>query len=124
MLIYNNYIIKIMGNDEETILNENKNFYDIKTGLKESMVNINKTLDDIKSWDELINLKEESIEDKIIKKTKTIKEGYSDCSFCLSIFCGIISVLFQLIIVQGCIIILNSVFVEIVDEFKLWLNNT
>ena len=61
-----------MGNYEE-IVNENKHFYDIKTGLKESMVNINKTLDSIKTWDELINLKEESIENNRIKKTKTIK---------------------------------------------------
>ena len=113
-----------MGNSKETTANENKHYYDIKTGLKESMININKTLDNIKNWDELINLKEESIEDNIIKRSKTIKRNYSDCCQYLCIFCGALSVLFQLITVQGCIIILNSLFDEIVEEFKLWLNNT
>ena len=113
-----------MGNSKKTIAIENKHFYDIKAGLKESMVNINKTLDNIKNWDELINLKEESIEDNIIKRSKTIKRNYSDCCQYLCIFCGALSVLFQLITVQGCIIILNSLFDEIVEEFKLWLNNT
>ena len=113
-----------MGNSQEISAAENKHFYDIKTGLKEYMININQTLDNIKNWDELINLKEESIEDNIIKKTKTIKKDYSDCGLCLSIFCGILSVLFQLITVQGCIIILNSLFDEIVEEFKLWFNQT
>ena len=113
-----------MGNSQEISATENKHFYDIKTGLKEYMININQTLDNIKNWDELINLKEESIEDNIIKKTKTIKKDYSDCGLCLSIFCGILSVLFQLITVQGCIIILNSLFDELVEEFKLWFNQT
>ena len=113
-----------MGNSKKTIAIENKHFYDIKAGLKESMININKTLDNIKNWDELINLKEESIEDNIIKRSKTIKRNYSDCCQYLCIFCGALSVLFQLITVQGCIIILNSLFDEIVEEFKLWLNNT
>ena len=113
-----------MGNSDDAILEENKHFYDIKTGLKESMVNINKTLDSIKTWDELINLKEESIENNRIKKTKTIKKAYSCCCISLCTFCGILSIIFQLITVQGCIIILNSLFDEIVEEFKLWLNNT
>ena len=112
-----------MGNYEE-IVNENKHFYDIKAGLKESMVNINKTLDDIKSWDELINLKEESIEDTIIKKTKTINKGYSTCSKDLCWLFGVFCVIIQLITVQEYIIILNSLFDEIVEEFKLWFNNT
>ena len=117
-------LLNLMGNSKDTILEENKHFYDIKTGLKESMLSINKTLDDIKSWEELINLKEESLEDAVIKRTKTIKNSYSDCCKDLCIFFGILSVIIQLITVQEYIIILNSLFDEIVEEFKLWFNNT
>ena len=53
-----------------------------------------------------------------------IKEDYSDCALYICIFFGIISSILQLICVQGCIIILNSLFDEIVEEFKLWFNNT
>ena len=100
-----------------------KHFSDIKNGLKESMININKTLENIKDWDELINLKEESIEDIIIRRTKTIKNDYSECE-CIFIFFGMFFCIIQLIGVQASIIILNSIFNEIVDEFKLWLSNT
>ena len=100
-----------------------KHFSDIKNGLKETMININKTLENIKDWDELINLKEESIEDIIIRRTKTIKNDYSECE-CIFIFFGMLFCIIQLIGVQASIIILNSIFNEIVDEFKLWLSNT
>ena len=117
-------LLNLMGNSEDTILEENKHFYDIKAGLKESMLSINKTLDDIKSWDELINLKEESIEDEVIKRTKTIKNSCSNSCKDLCIFFGILSVIIQLITIQEYIIILNSLFDEIVEEFKLWLSNS
>ena len=42
----------------------------------------------------------------------------------ICIFFGALSCIAQLICVQGCIIILNSLFDEIVEEFKLWFNNT
>ena len=43
---------------------EMKHFFDVQNGLKESMLKINKTLENINNWDELINLKEESLEEK------------------------------------------------------------
>ena len=113
-----------MGNAEEKQANDNNHFYEIKSGLMESMININKTLNNIKDWDELINLKEVSIEDKQIKRTKTIKQGCSINTKRFCIFCGALSCIIQLIGVQASIIILNSLFDEIVEEFKLWLSNT
>ena len=60
----------------------------------------------------------------ILKRTKTIKNNYSTCTLKICIFFGALSCIAQLICVQGCIIILNSLFDEIVEEFKLWFNNT
>ena len=113
-----------MGNETERKAIDMNHFYDVQSGLKESMININKTLDDINNWEELINLKEESIEDIKIKKTKTIKSDYSSCKKKLSIFCGVVFCIIQLIGVQSSIIILNSLFNEIIEELKLWLNKT
>ena len=64
-----------MGNEEEKKTIDMNHFYDVRNGLKETMININKTLDDIKDWDELINLKEESTEDNITIKEITIIFG-------------------------------------------------
>ena len=50
---------------------EMKHFNDVKKGLRESMANINKTLDNIENWDELLNLKDESL-DKA-KSTETMR---------------------------------------------------
>ena len=115
-----------MGSESEkqAKLNKIKYFNDIQKGLKESFFHFNKTLDHINNWDELINLKEESIEEITIKRTKTIKEGYTCCKKFLFLQCGVFFVIIQLIGVQASIIILNSLFNEIVDEFKLWFNNT
>ena len=115
-----------MGSESEkqAKLNKIKYFNDIQKGLKESFFHFNKTLDHINNWDELINLKEESIEEITIKRTKTIKEGYTCCKKFLFLQCGVFFVIIQLIGVQASIIILNSLFNEIVDEFKLWFNKT
>ena len=113
-----------MGNSKEKEEKDNKHFTEVKVGLKNSFENIKHTLDNIKDWDELINLKEESIENVILKQTKTIKDNYSTCTLCICIFFGLISSILQLICVQGCIIILNSLFDEIVEEFKFLFNNT
>ena len=112
-----------MGNAKEKAEKENQQFSDVKDGLKNSIESIKQTLANIKDWDELMNLKEESIEYSIIKNTKKIKEDYSTCSLYIYIFFGAINCILQLICVQGCIIILNSLFDEIVEEFKLWFNN-
>ena len=50
-----------MGSESDKQNKLNQHFLDIRIGLKESFFNISKTLDNIKNWDELINLKEESI---------------------------------------------------------------
>ena len=115
-----------MGSDSDkhNKLIENQHFLDIRIGLKESFFNISKTLDKINNWDELINLKEESIEEIIIKNTKTFnKQKYNSCGKCILFLCGVFFCILQLIIVQSSIIILNSLFSEIVEEFKLWFNN-
>ena len=112
-----------MGNEQEKKASDMKHFLDVHFGLKESIININKTLDEINNWEELLNLKEESIEDIILKRTKNIKPKYSSFYF-FFIFFGFVFCIIQLICVQSSIIILNSLFNEITDELKLWLNNT
>ena len=100
---------------------EENHFETITKGLKESMVNFDKVLGDIKDWEELMSIKEVSLEEKKLKKSRTIKEGLKkkkDYFFMI----GFIFCLFQLIGVQEGIIFLNSLFSEIFDEFKLWLN--
>ena len=57
-------------------LNEARNFQNIRRGLKKYMFNVDKTLDEIEDWEELISLKEEPTENKKLMKTKTIKEEY------------------------------------------------
>ena len=103
---------------------ETNNLTLVKNGIKESMSNINKTLSKIKNWKELVNHQEEYIEDIILKTTKTIKSDYSRCSIYIFAFCGALSSLIQLIGVQSCIIILNSLFDEIVEALKLLFNKT
>ena len=95
---------------------EENHFETITKGLKESMVNFDKVLGDIKDWEELMSIKEVSLEEKKLKKSRTIKEGLKkkkDYFFMI----GFIFCLFQLIGVQEGIIILNSLFSEIFDEF-------
>ena len=113
-----------MGNSQEKKANDMNNFLDVHYGLKESIININQTLDEINNWEELLNLKEESIEDIRLKRTKTIKHEYSSLKKSFFILCGVFFCIIQLICVQSSIIILNSLFNEITDELKLWLNNT
>lgn len=103
---------------------ETNNLTSVKNGIKESMSNINKTLNKIKNWKELINHQEEYIEDIILKTTKTIKSDYSKSSIYVFAICGALSCLIQLIGVQSCIIILNSLFDEIVEALKLLFNKT
>ena len=103
--------------------NEMKHFNDINKGLRESMININKTLDNIENWDELLNLKDESLEEQELTETNEIKEEFKKFKVHFDYF-GVIFCILQLIGVQSSIIILNSLFNEIVEEFKLMINNT
>ena len=106
-------------------LDEMQHFYAVKKGFKESMLNINQTLNDFENWDELLNLEEESEEDKKITRAKTVKNEYTKFSIKFIFdWIGAAFCLVHLIGVQASIIILNALFSEIVDEFKLWANNT
>ena len=100
-----------------------RHFKNIKEGLIISMKNIDNYLDDIYNWDELMNIKEESPDKNELKRNMIIKKDLKSKRVCFSIF-GLIFCLLQLIGVQAEIIILNSLFSEIVDEFKLWLRGT
>ena len=114
---------KCRNSYKERLIEENKHFSNIQIGLKESLDNINKELVHIKNWDELIAIKEESPEEKLLMKSKTIKPELKSSKCCFYLF-GLIFCFFHLIGIQEGIIILNSLFSEIVDEFKLWLNDT
>ena len=98
---------------------EIKHFHDINKGLRETYLNINNTLDNINDWDELLNLNDEEQQLENIK----VKENFQKCK-CLFDFFGVIFCVLQLIIVQSNIIILNSLFNEIVEEFKLMIKKT
>ena len=114
---------KIKKSYKKRKLDEMKHFYDINKGLRESMVDINKTLDNFESFDELLNLQDESPEDENLIKEKEIKEEFNKCKVFFDYF-GVIFCISHLIGVQSSIIILNSLFSEIVEEFKLMINDT
>ena len=106
-------------------LNEARNFQNIRRGLKKYMFNVDKTLDEIEDWEELISLKEEPTENKKLMKTKTIKEEYkAPKKKNYYEYMGLIFCIFHLVGVQTSIIVLNSLFSEIVDEFELLINKT
>ena len=108
---------------KERILEENNHFLTIKKGLRESMNNIDKAMENIESWDELMNIKEESLKDINLIRNKTIKAEYKQNKYLFGIL-GFSFCVLQLIGVQAGIIILNSLFSEIADEFALMTNKT
>ena len=57
-------------------LEEQNHYCVIKKGLNESMLNINKAIENIGNWDELMNIKEQSSESIQFQSTKTIKKKY------------------------------------------------
>ena len=95
----------------------------VKNGLVDSVVYINETLKNIKDWDELMDLKKESKEENEENEEKSIEEPCIDNIFIFISF-GVVFCIINLIGVQTSIIILNSLFNELVEEFKLWLNGT
>jgi len=66
--------------NNKVLSKKEKYLKDVKDGLGKSVKNITNILENINDWDELINLKEESIENVILKRTKTIKNNYSSCT--------------------------------------------
>ena len=114
---------KCNGANAKRKLEDQKHYNIIKEGLNESMLNINKAIENIGNWDELMNIKEQLPESIQIQRSKTIEYKYKKTK-CFFIIFGIIFCLIHLIGVQASIIILNSLFSEIVDEITLWLNNT
>ena len=102
---------------------ENVHYNKIQEGLDNSMTNIKQALIKYKSWDELMDIKDQSNEDKksmlnksVIKELKKEKDWFD--------IIGLIFCIFHLIGIQAGIIILNSLFSEIIDELKLWLSKT
>ena len=87
------------------------------------MTNINKAIAKFGDWDELMNIKEQSPEDLQLRRSKTIQKDLKEKKGWFIVF-GIIFCLIQLTGVQAGIIILNSLFSEIVEEITLWLNET
>ena len=114
---------KCLKSYKERLDEEASHFLNIQAGLKESMNNIEKTLVDTKNWEELMNIKEESPEENKLMRNKTIKPELKTKKRWFD-FIGLIFCLFHLIGVQEGIIILNSLFSEFVDEFKLLINKT
>ena len=105
--------------------NELQHFQNIQKGLKEYMSNFNKAIDEIEDWDELLNLKEENIDNIKLMKTKTIKYEYKDRKKKKYYeHLGLVFCIFHLVGIQAAIIVLNSLYSEIVDEFELRLNKT
>lgn len=118
-----------------------KDFEKVKKEINESMINIHETLEGIKDWDSFFHSNEKIwFDDEKIKLNKIDIDSpkYNKISYlkllcsyncekimesrCVLIFffiCGIFSCLIQLIGVQAGIIIINSIFKEIVDEIKL-----
>ena len=120
---------------------EHKDFEKVKKEINESMINIHETLEGIEDWDSFFHSNEKIwFDDEKIKLNKIDIDSpkYNKISYlkllssyncekmmesrCVLIFffiCGIFSCLVQLIGVQAGIIIINSIFKEIVDEIKL-----
>ena len=116
-----NLYTKCLNSYKKRKLKEKRHFDNIKNGLNESMHKTNETLDDIENWEELLNLEEESIENRT--KNKIIKIECKDYVGCLDIF-GNLFCLLHLFGVQEGIIILNALFDEIVDEMLLLVKDT
>ena len=142
---YESFMKKYKANQTK----EKNHFDSMKNGLQKSIENINATLKPVKDWENLLSLNSEEEffdekeeehpqEDTALKKSKTtayIKPKISCCySMCLKFFkkfknskccsficlcCGFIFCLIQLIGVQAGIIILNALFNEIFDAFKI-----
>ena len=102
---------------------EQKHFDKVRTGLTESMISIGRVTEDVKDWDELMNIKEVSLDSNKLRKSKSIKPELKSKRGWFDLF-GFFFCLSHLIGIQAAIIILNSLFSEIVDEFQLWLSNT
>jgi len=102
---------------------ENLQLLLIQREVYNSMNDINKTLKDIKNWDELVNIKEESHEENELIQNKTYNPDLKTKK-CFFDLLGLIFCFFHLIGIQAGIIILNSLFSEIVDEFKLLAKKT
>ena len=100
-----------------------KYFHTIKNGLKESMIDFKYTLDKINNWDELVELKDDEFEGNKLLKSATVKDEFKKDNLCCFYIFGFLFYIFQLIGIQGYIIILNSFFKEIVEEFKLLFKN-
>ena len=116
-----------MGNALERAIEEEiikkKNFNNIKNNLLEYTSEMNTTVNDIEDWDELLNIKDESPEEKEKIENSAIKKEYVNKLYLFQIF-GVLFCIFQLISVQSSIIIISAIFNEIIDGILLYNYNT
>ena len=107
-----------MGNSEERSLKEKqikkKNFDEIKKNLLKHTSEMNAIVNDIEDWDELLNIKEESSDEKP-KIENSNSEKNSQCElFFIHIF-GFLFCILQLISVQSSIILIKAIFNQIIE---------
>ena len=69
---------KCNGANAKRKLEDQKHYNIIKEGLNESMLNINKAIENIGNWDELMNIKEQLPESIQIQRSKTIEYKYKE----------------------------------------------
>ena len=101
--------------------NEANHFEYIKNNLGKSLNDITQTINGLKSWEQLINLNENDVEKN---ENEVLVEPKCRNFLEMFVIIGFVFCLIQLIGVQIFIILLNSLFDEIVDEIKLWFDNT
>jgi len=107
-----------MGNSEERSLKEKqikkKNFDEIKKNLLKHTSEMNAIVNDIEDWDELLNIKEESSDEKP-KIENSNRENYYQCElFFIHIF-GFSFCILQLISVQSSIILIKAILNQIIE---------
>ena len=115
-----NKLEKALNNRKES---EKNHFDDVKDGVKNYIPEINTSLEKFNEWDELLYIKEKPIETERFRLSKTIKKDYKDCKILFEIF-GFLFCLIHLIGIQAYIILLKSIFDEIVEDIKLTFTNS
>lgn len=112
-----------MGNSLERARREKKikqnNFNNIKQNLLEYTSEMNTTVNYLEDWDELLNIREETSEEKVKFENTVIKKEYNNKLYLFRFF-GVIFCILQLIAVQTAIILLNAIFSEIIDGILLY----
>ena len=103
---------------------ELKNFSEMKKGFNTSLSEIKNTMEEIKDWDSLLNpkYKSEKVNINISQSSAYIPSKVKICNILYLIY-GLFFCLINFIGVQIGLIIINSIFKEIVDELKFYLKS-